>query len=171
MPLPLVDTRFLFRPLVADIVSLLRRLEADEWDRRTLAGSWRVRDVAAHLADTALRRLSYQRDGRLPAPLPPSAKTERGFVAAINELNAIWIRAADRLSPRVVTDLYAAAGEALADFIETVPLDAPALFPVSWAAGDEMQSAGWLDIGREFTEVWHHGAQIRDAVGAGPFAD
>jgi hypothetical protein len=29
----------------------------------------------------------------------------------------------------------------------------------------------WFDIGREFTEVWHHGSQIRDAVGAGAFAD
>ena len=26
-------------------------------------------------------------------------------------------------------------------------------------------------IGREFPEVWHHGAQIRDAVGAGPFSN
>ena len=37
--------------------------------------------------------------------------------------------------------------------------------------GSETASAAWLDIGREFTEVWHHGAQIRNAVGAGPFSD
>jgi hypothetical protein len=40
---------------------------------------------------------------------------------------------------------------------------------VSWAG--ESTSAQWLDIGREFTEIWHHGSQVRDAVGAGPFAD
>jgi len=39
---------------------------------------------------------------------------------------------------------------------------------VSWA-GD--QTDGWLDTGREFTEVWHHGAQIREAVGAGAFPE
>src|SRR5436853_263932 len=46
---------------------------------------------------------------------------------------------------------------------------ADAFFAVSWAG--EPHSRQWLDIGREFTEVWHHGAQIRDAVGAGPFSD
>jgi hypothetical protein len=53
--------------------------------------------------------------------------------------------------------------------VEKVSLDGPARFPVSWA-GPAGSRAG-LDIGREFTEVWHHGAQIRDAVAAGPFPD
>ena len=47
--------------------------------------------------------------------------------------------------------------------------DGDAFFHVSWAG--DTPSPQWLDIGREFTEVWHHGSQIRDAVGAGPFAD
>ena len=93
----------------------------------------------------------------------------RDFLAFINELNATWMCAAERLSPRVLTDLYARAGNDLADFIETLPLDGDAIFPVSWAG--EARSAAWLDSGREFTEVWHHGSQIRDAVGAGPFPD
>jgi hypothetical protein len=50
-----------------------------------------------------------------------------------------------------------------------LPLDAPALFPVSWAG--ENDSAGWFDIGREFTELWHHQQQIRMAVGADALAD
>jgi hypothetical protein len=29
-----------------------------------------------------------------------------------------------------------------------------------------MESTGWFDVGREFTEVWHHQEQIRMAVGA-----
>ena len=61
------------------------------------------------------------------------------------------------------------ASTELADFVETLDLDAPAMFPVSWSG--ERQSLQWLDLGREFTEVWHHGAQIREAVGAGPFSD
>jgi hypothetical protein len=69
----------------------------------------------------------------------------------------------------VLTDLYARASTDLADFVETLNPDAAAFFPVSWAGGT--YSPQWLDIGREFTEVWHHGAQIRDAVGAGPFSD
>src|SRR5689334_10340174 len=165
MPLPVVDTRRAFRPLGAEIVSLLRSLSAQDWDRPTVAGAWQVRDIVAHLADTAFRRLSLQRDGLALA----GPASDQDFVEFINELNAIWIRAARRLSPRVLTDLYAEASTALAGFIEPLDLDADAFFAVSWAG--EARSRQWLDIGREFTEVWHHGAQIRDAVGAGPFSD
>jgi len=165
MPLPLVDTRRAFRPLSAEIVSLLRSIGAADWERPTIAGSWQVRDVVAHLTDTAFRRLSLQRDRLAMAGPAPG----QDFVAFINELNATWIRAARRLSPRVLTELYAEASTALAGFVEGLDLDADAFFAVSWAG--EARSRQWLDIGREFTEVWHHGAQIRDAVGAGPFSD
>ena len=165
MPLPVIDTRHAFRPLSREIIGVLRGVHPDGWDRQTLAGPWRVRDVAAHLVDTALRRLSLQRDGSAGiAPRP-----DQDFIAFINELNATWTRAARRLSPRVLTDLYAGASSELADFMETLDLDAPAFFPVSWAG--DAGTTQWLDIAREFTEVWHHGAQIRDAIGAGPFSD
>jgi len=163
------DTRALFRPLCTEIVSLLRTLSPEDWERPTVARAWGVRDIAAHLLDTALRRLSFHRDRFTPpAPARPLGN-ERDFVAFVNDLNAIWVDAARRLSPRVLTDLYDLASQDLCDFIEKLPDGAPALFPVAWA-GDR-ESAGWLDIGREFTEIWHHGAQIRDALGAGPFAE
>jgi uncharacterized protein (TIGR03083 family) len=169
MPLPITDTRRAFRPLSAEIVQLLRTLDPADWQRPTMAGAWRVRDVVAHLLDTALRRLSFHRDRALPpAPERPPAG-EREFVAFINELNAIWVQAARRLSSRALTDLYAGASSELADFVEAQGLHDPALFPVSWAG--ESRSVLWLDVGREFTEVWHHGSQIREAVGAGPFAE
>ena len=164
-----IDTRPLFRPLCVEVVALLGSLAPDDWERTTIAGSWRVHDVAAHMLDTALRRLSFHRD-RIPPPGPEAPPvTERDLVRLINSLNAAWIYAARRLSPRVLTDLYAQASRDLADFMEGLPDDAPPLFVVSWA-GDQGMS-GWLDIGREFTEIWHHGAQIRDAVGAGPFTE
>lgn len=163
------DTRTLFRPLCEDIVSLLRNLAAEDWDRPTLARNWRVRDVTAHLLDTALRRLSFQRDKHAPPAPAESLAGERDFVRFINSLNAAWIDATRRLSARVLTDLYELAAKDLCDFVERFPDDGPALFPVSWAG--EQKSAGWLDIGREFTEIWHHGAQVREAVGAGPFGE
>jgi uncharacterized protein (TIGR03083 family) len=169
MPLPPTDTRLLFRPLCGEIIDLLGTLGAGDWQRPTMAGSWRVRDVLAHMLDTALRRLSFHRDGLMPPPAGGQAPAGRDLVVFINTLNATWIRAAERLSPRVLTDLYARASTDLADFVETLNLDAAAIFPVSWAG--DTQSPQWLDIGREFTEVWHHGSQIRDAVGAGPFSD
>jgi uncharacterized protein (TIGR03083 family) len=167
MPLPVTDTRHAFRPLTGEIVGLLRTLNAQDWDRPTVAGSWRVRDVVAHMLDTALRRLSFHRDRSMPPARP--GRSDRSLVDLINDLNASWVDAAERLSPRALTDLYAHASAQLADFVESLSLDGDALFPVSWAG--EAQSALWFDIGREFTEVWHHGAQIREAVGAGPFSD
>jgi uncharacterized protein (TIGR03083 family) len=169
MPLPVTDTRPIFRPLCREIVDLLRTLDRDDWERPTMAGTWRVRDIVAHLLDTALRRLSFERDDSMPRPASGPAPTGRDLAAFINTLNATWIRAAERLSPRVLTDLYARASMDLADFVETLNPHLAAAFPVSWAG--DTHSPRWLDIGREFTEVWHHGSQIRDAVGAGPFSD
>jgi uncharacterized protein (TIGR03083 family) len=172
MPLatpPIVDTRSFFRPVATELVALLRSLTADDWLRPTIAGTWRVRDVVAHLVDTRYRRLSFHRDRMSPPPPPSPIGGEQDFVAFINDLNRQWVDATERLSPRVLTDLFAAASGEVADFVEQLPLEAPALFPVSWAG--EQASEGWFDLGREFTELFHHQAQIRIAVGAPPLGD
>jgi uncharacterized protein (TIGR03083 family) len=139
------------------------------WDRPTVAGRWVVRDVVAHLVDTTLRRLSFHRDRMAPPPPGSTIASERDFVAFINDLNAQWVLSAKRLSPRVLTDLVERASGDAADWFESLSLDEPALFPVSWAG--EQASAGWFDVGREFTELWHHQQQIRMAVGADPLSD
>jgi uncharacterized protein (TIGR03083 family) len=166
---PIVDTRAYFRPVSRELVALLRELAPADWQRPTLAGSWRVRDVTSHVVDTICRRLSFHRDGLTPPPPRQPIANEQDFVAFINSLNKDWVEATERLSPRVLTDLFERVSGDLADFIEALPLDAPALFPVSWAG--EQQSAGWFDVGREFTELWHHQQQIRLAVGARPLAN
>ena len=167
-PIP-IDTRPLFRPVSAELVTLLRTLPLDRWGSPTVAGTWVVRDVVAHLLDATLRRLSFHRDRMAPPPPPRAIASERDFVEFINDLNAQWVKSARRLSPRVLTDLYEHASRDAADWFESLSLDAPALFPVSWAG--EQASAGWFDIGREFTELWHHQQQIRMAVGADSLAD
>jgi uncharacterized protein (TIGR03083 family) len=163
-PLPLTDTRALFRPVSSELVTLLRRLPADAWQRPTLARSWVVRDVVAHLVDLTFRRLSFHRDRMPPPPPRRPINNEQDFVDFINGLNRDFVEAMRRFSPHVLTDLLEKATTELADFFEQLPLDAPALFAVSWAGEDT--SEGWFDIGREFTELWHHQAQIRLAVGA-----
>ena len=172
MPLeqiPPTDTRRFFRPLATELTALLRTLPPEAWDTPTVAGTWRVRDVIAHLVDVSIRRVSLHRDRHTPPAPPRPPRTEREFVAFINGLNGQWVEAARRISPRMLTDLYESVAAALADFTESFPDDGPALFPVSWA-GDE-QSDGWFDLGREFTEQWHHQAQVRDAVAAPPLRD
>jgi uncharacterized protein (TIGR03083 family) len=164
-----IDTRPLFRPVSSGLVTLLRGLREEQWQAPTIAGSWVVRDVVAHLLDSTLRRLSFHRDRMVPPPPPGALDSERDFVKFINELNAVWVSASRRLSPRVLTDLFERASGESADWFEALSLDAPALFPVSWAG--EQTSSGWFDIGREFTELWHHQQQIRMAVGAAPLSD
>jgi uncharacterized protein (TIGR03083 family) len=165
-PLPVTDTRGFFRPLGRELVALLGDLPAEGWDRPTSAGVWLVRDVVAHLSDTALRRLSLHRDGTARGVSPAS---EGEVAALVGGLNASWVSVARRFSGRALTAIYRTAIEELADFFETLPLGSPALFPVSWAG--EATSAGWFDVAREFTEQWHHQAQVRDAVEAPPPSD
>jgi uncharacterized protein (TIGR03083 family) len=167
--LPPVDTRGFFRPVSAELVLLLRGLKADDWGRPTVAGAWVVRDVLAHLVDVTLRRLSFHRDAMPPPPPHSPIGSGRDFVDVINALNAEWITTAKRFSPRVLTDLFELASTQLADWFEALPLEAPALFAVSWAG--EERSEGWFDIGRDFTELWHHQEQIRMAVGATSLTD
>ena len=168
-PIPPTDTRALFRPVAAGLVPLLRSLTPADWERPTIAGSWLVRDVAAHLLDVTLRRLSFHRDGMVPPPPPRLITSDRDFVDFINALNGRWVNACRRLSPHILTDLIENATTELATFFEALPLDAPALFGVSWAG--EQTSEGWFDMGREFTELWHHQEQIRLAVGAASLTD
>jgi len=153
-PLVPIDTRPLFRPVSASLVRLLRGLQREDWTRPTVASQWMVRDVVAHLLDSTLRRLSFHRDG-MPPPLASSGmESERAFVAFINDLNAHWVGAAKRFSPRILTELYERAADDLAGWFESLPFDVLALFSVSWAGEDA--SAGWFDVGCEFTEFWHY---------------
>jgi uncharacterized protein (TIGR03083 family) len=159
-----VETQNLFLPLQQELVSLLRGLGETDWSRPTLARRWTVKDIAAHLLDTDLRRLSSQRDGYRPAPPAQDIGSYQDLVAFLNRLNASWVEAARRLSPRVLVELLEWSGPRVAELFASLPPDGPAQIPVAWAG--EEHSANWMDTGREYTEKWHHQAQIREAVGA-----
>ncbi len=156
-------TAHLFRETSAQLGELLTGLTPEQWRLPTASAAWTVKDVAAHLLDGDLRRLSCQRDGfRPPPPEAPIAGFD-DLTRFLDRLNAEWVRATQRLSPRVLTELLAAAGDQVAVLFESSDPFAPAAFPVSWA-GDEV-SPSWLDIAREHTEKWIHQQQIRDATG------
>jgi uncharacterized protein (TIGR03083 family) len=153
----------LFAPLHRELVALLRGLTPEQWELPTVAGSWRVRDVVAHLVDGDLRILSAHRDGHLPGGAVSSYEE---VLALINAQNASAVAWSQRLSPRMLADLAEVSGAWTSEFIESLDPHAPALFAVSWAG--ESESENWMDTGREYTERWHHQMQIRDAAGAPP---
>lgn len=161
-PLRPIDTRPLFAPLHAELMTLLRGLDDADWTRPTVAGSWRVRDVVAHLLDVQVRDVSSVRDGHLPPPDGPIDGYD-SLVAFLDRLNAGWVRAAERISPCLLVDLLDLVGTQAAAVLADQTLDGPATFAVDWAGVD--QSAQWMHVGRQYTEYWHHQMQIRDAVG------
>ena len=168
MPLTRVTPTFLvdlFPELHAELMGLLRGLRPGDWDRPTACALWSVKDIVAHLLDSALRRLSYGRDQMEPAPDQPIA-TYAELVAYLNRLNAEWVAAARRLSPGVLMDMLDLTADQLYTYFRALDPHAPARFGVAWAG--EETSPNWFDIGREYTERWLHQQQIREAVGAPP---
>jgi hypothetical protein len=160
-----VYTAPLLRPLLGELLELLRGLSVEQWEAPTIAGAWRVREVAAHLLDGDLRKLAAYRDGHF-LPLDTPISSDRDLARFVNGLNAEGIAWSRRLSPRLLVDLLATTGEWAAELLESLPPHEAAIWPVSWAGEDV--SENWMDVGREYTERWHHQMQIRDAVAAAP---
>jgi uncharacterized protein (TIGR03083 family) len=151
-------------PLHGTLIRLLRGLAPQDWDRPTVCALWSVRDIAAHLLDDDLRRLSFHRDGQAPPAGPPPSDAE--LVALVNRMNAEFVGIARRMSPRVIVDLLEVTGPWVVELFRATDPFAPAHWGVTWAG--EASSFHWFDVGRDYTERWLHQQQIRDAVGAAP---
>lgn len=143
-----------------ELIGLLRSLSTEEWDLETIAPRWKVRDVAAHLLDTVLRKLSLARDSWWVENA--NARTPEEVVGLVNRLNQEGVTVYRRLSPAVLVDMMAMACEQSALFHESLDPFGPATFNVSWAG--EEKSLNWFDTARELTERWHHQQQIRLAT-------
>ena len=160
-PLPPIMVAHLLRKVDGLLVELLRSLRADAWNRQATP-RWTVHDVAAHMLDTQLRKLSMVRDKHFPEPAR-EIRSQAELVEFINGLNAEGVAYFRRLSPEVLINLIETASEASASFHESLDPMADATFAVSWAG--EQVSKNWFDTARELTERWHHQQQIREAVG------
>jgi uncharacterized protein (TIGR03083 family) len=150
----------LLRKVDGKLIDLLGSLTSAEWDLQTVAPLWKVRDVAAHLLDTVLRKLSLVRDACCVETAP--VHSPQDVIALVNRLNREEVIVYRRLSPRVLVDLMKDVCEQSARFHESMDPFAPAAFNVSWAG--EATSLNWFDTARELTERWHHQQQIRMAT-------
>ena len=150
----------LLRRVDEKLIDLLRLLAPEEWDLQTAAPLWKVRDVAAHLLDTALRKLSMVRDSCYVETV--NIGSPQDLIALVNRLNREGVTVYRRLSPRVMIEMMKEACEQSARYHESLDPFAPAAFSVSWAG--EESSLNWFDTARELTERWHHQQQIRLAT-------
>jgi len=150
----------LLRRVDEQLIHLLRSLDPREWDLQTIAPLWKVRDVAAHLLDTPLRKLSMVRDSCFAEAV--DIRSHQDVIDLVNRLNREGVAVYRRLSPPLLIDLMKLACEQSARFHESLDPFAPAQFAVTWAG--EQTSLNWFDTARELTERWHHQQQIRLAT-------
>lgn len=143
------------------LLELLQSLQPADWDKQTVAGHWKVKDVAAHLLDGNIRSLSMLRDGYAGDTFNPGSG--QTLLAFLNTLNADWVKAMKRVSPGMLVLLHAATGDAYCDYYASLDPMGKSPFAVDWAG--ETESLNRMHIAREYTEKWLHQQQIRHAVG------
>ncbi|WP_342085997.1 maleylpyruvate isomerase N-terminal domain-containing protein [Dyadobacter sp. OTU695] len=158
----MIHTVHLFAELDEYLITLLRSLSPEDWEKPTVARRWKVRDVAAHLLDGNIRVISMYRDGHFTAP-EQEINGYEDLVAYLNQLNADWVKACKRMSPALLTEFLERTGKQYTTIMQQQDMESDAVFPVSWAG--EGVSRNWFHIAREYTEKWHHQQQIRDATG------
>lgn len=157
-----IETLHLFPILDALLIELLRSLTEEEWNAKTVAKKWTVKDIASHLLDGNLRGLSISRDQYF-GEKPENINSYRDLVDFLNQLNMTWTNATKRLSPNVIINLLETTGKEYYEHLQTLNPFENAIFSVAWAG--EETSLNWFHIAREYTEKFLHQQQIRDAVG------
>ena len=96
-PLQPIFTAQLFPQLEEKLIELLRSLGPEDWEAQTLAPKWKVKDVAAHLLDTQVRKLAAARHGYKPEN--SKKLTPERLISLINSLNAEGVRQYSQLQP------------------------------------------------------------------------
>lgn len=149
----------LFPEIHGEIVALLKSLSANDWQKSTVCSNWSVKDVALHLLGGEIGNLSRRRDGNVSKA---SINNWNELVTFINDWNQSWVSAADRISPRLLIDLFELVGSQMCEYFQGLdPFSMGGA--VSWVGSEP--APVWLDLAREYTERWHHQQHIRDAVG------
>lgn len=148
---------------------MLGNLSTEEWTLPTACAGWTVHDLALHIAGGLLANVSRRRDrhpGNFEAFLPENGNLgdHDALVHALNAWNEAWVMAARRISPLLLVQIIEGAGSQLEAYFRTLDL-AETGDPVGWAGPDP--APVWLDVAREYTEMWTHLAQIREATGRG----
>lgn len=157
-----IQTIALFPELSSELTNLLKGLPSADWLKPTACTGWCIKDVAAHLLGGNLSRLSFHRDRYFPPGMPMLTEYDE-ILNFINQKNWQWVEAARAFSPGLLIEWLERTDNQLYQFFKTLPPDAPAIVPVSWAG--EADSLNWFDIAREYTEKWLHQQHIRQAAG------
>jgi uncharacterized protein (TIGR03083 family) len=158
---PPSDITGLFGVERARLSELLDDLEPADWQRPSPCPGWTVLGLCCHLLGVDFSLLSWERDGYLGTP-PPEGASEAEFIAWLDDMQAEWVRAARRLSPRLVTELLGWTGPRVTEVLRRQDPRARTA-SVSWASAGQVPV--WLDQARELSERWIHRQQLLQALG------
>jgi uncharacterized protein (TIGR03083 family) len=149
----------LFPEILEHLLTLLKGLRKEDWNKPTVCPGWTVKDVALHLLGVEIGNLSSRRDMH---SLEGSIANWDDLVHFVNEWNETWVQVSRRISSPLLIDLLERTGTQMCAYFLTLDLHAMG-GSVSWAG--TQPTPVWLDVAREYTERWHHQQHIRDAVG------
>jgi uncharacterized protein (TIGR03083 family) len=158
---PPFDYRRLFSIEDDRLLALLRSLTPSDWHRPTPCPGWDVHGLATHLLGGSFSVISWLRDG-FRGTTAPSGVDEQGFVDWLDGLQATWVDAARRLSPKLLIELLEWSTTGFAEAMEAHD-PAAVTAHVSWAG--EGPVPVWLDHARELSEKWIHRQQILESLG------
>src|SRR5215218_7403262 len=105
MAMPPILVADLFPDVTGRLVGLLRSLSPTEWHLPTVSSRRTVKDIASHLLDGSLRRLSMQRDGYRQDDGLGQPRVGETLVDFLNRLNDEGETGTRRLSPKVLVEL------------------------------------------------------------------
>lgn len=158
----MMPTLHLFPIIDQHLFQLLRSLNDEDWNKPTIAGPWTVKDVTAHLLDTAMRTVGMYRDQYF-GEKPEGIYSYDNLVNYLNKLNSDWVSAFKRVSPLQLIDLLETTSAVQYEQYQKLDPALPSIFSVAWAG--EESSTNAFHTAREYTEKFHHQLQIREALG------
>ena len=158
----MIETVHLFPKLNLLLIELLSDINENDWNTKTQFPNWKIKDIAAHLLDTSIRKLSSERDG-YESIEHPIINSYEDLIKYITNLADRWSFAFTNVSPKILLEMINKYQNELSEYLLTLDLSGFSHFPVSWAG--EEKSYNWFDIAREYTERWHHQMQIREVLG------
>ena len=96
------------------LLELFAELTDEDWLKPTVCPGWTVRDIGLHLLGDDIGYLSGNRDG-FSNPFFANKNMEQweSLVENINEANELWVRAAQRVSPALLSALPRVDGQAV----------------------------------------------------------
>ena len=140
MTMPPILVAHIFPEIGQRLVALLGALTPEEWHLPAVSSRRTVKDIASHLPDGSLRRLSMQRDGYRPADGRSQPRADEPLTDFLNRLNDEWEVGTRRLSPNVLVGLIEWADAQLVELFRSLdPHAQPLIEPNSLAASADLQ--------------------------------